>query len=280
MRIRLLAVAGIVMLASVTPTVAQDLPSTVEAEDRAVAPPPEEPSTIDKLRTYVEKRGLIERMTGGDGFYPRFGGLTTGSGLAGGAGYRTHLPGNVFADVSAVISTKNYKGFDAKARWATFWNERLELWTTFKARDYPQEDFYGFGPDSQRNQRTNYAFRGIDIGGRVAVNVFPWLKTGVDLGRLSPVIRPGHDAVLPSTELLFTDRDAPGLDEQPAFFYTRIFAEADYRDQPGNPHRGGYVRASWGSWDDRNLQRYDSAASTPKPRTSSRSPRATSSRCT
>jgi hypothetical protein len=80
---------------------------------------------------------------------------------------------------------------------------------------------------------------------------------GTEAGYFSPTLGRGTDRAFPSTELLFTDTEAPGLAAQPDFLHTTMFAEVDYRDQRGNPRSGGYYKAAYGIWDDRNLQQYD-----------------------
>src|SRR5262245_39069315 len=255
--------AAFALLAGIGPVSAQDAAPVAEvhsADAPAAEAPPDPPpkqSTLKKVRTFIKEKQAAFSGKPKDGFYPRIGGLVTGSGLAGGAGYRTHLTGDVLIDVSGVISTKNYKGVDLKGRWAAFWNDRVELWTLFEYRDLTQEDFYGLGLDSSGEARVNYAMTTTDIGGRVVTHVFPWLNAGVDVGRHKPRIGPGRDPKFLTIGDRFPDAEAPGLLAQPVFLCNTIFVEADYRDTPGNPHRGGYVRASFGKWDDRTLEQFD-----------------------
>src|SRR5688572_9063173 len=50
---------------------------------------------VDKLRSFAEEHQIVERLNGDiDGWYPRLGGMTTGSGFAFGPGYRTHVLGD------------------------------------------------------------------------------------------------------------------------------------------------------------------------------------------
>ncbi len=232
---------------------AQDTHAAPSNAEQAVpaAPRPEPSTAIEKVRDYVEKNDLVERLTSGDGVYPRFGGLTSGSGIAAGAGYRTHLTGTVFTDVSGVISTNNSKAFDAKARWATLWGNRIELWSAVAWRDLTEEDFYGVGLDTRPDMRTDYALRTTDVSGRALTHLMPRVDVGLDVGGLFPTVSRGRDEVLPATQDRFTDAEAPGLGNQPTFAYTRLFTEIDYRDKRGDPHRGGYVNAGWGVWRDR-----------------------------
>jgi outer membrane protein assembly factor BamA len=227
-------------------------------EQKAKALQPYEPKGIEKALLYIEDNRILERLSIADGWYPRIGGLTTGGGFAGGAGYRKHLfTDQLFLNTSAAISTKLYKEFLAEASYPRLWNDRIEIGTRFAWRDFPQEDFFGIGADSQLSTRTNYAYESTDVNGRVALKPLRWLRVGSEIGLLSPTIGPGTDARMPSTELVFGDADAPGLLEQPTFLYKNVFVEVDYRDQPGNARSGGLWRATYGAWNDRNLNQFD-----------------------
>jgi outer membrane protein assembly factor BamA len=231
--------------------------------DTAQAPPERAADTAEvgfvaKARRWVEEHDIIERLAPREGPYVRFGGMTTGSGLAVGAGYRRYfLDDRIFGDVSAALSTKMYKAVDARARWVQFWGDRVELWSDFRYRDYPQEDYFGPGEDSIRDNRTSYALESTDIVGRLLVKPLPWLNVGADIGYFNPNIDPGKDGNLPSIEQRFSDAEAPGLSAQPDFLHNTLFAEIDSRDNRGNPNRGGFYRVSFGTWEDVTLQSFD-----------------------
>jgi hypothetical protein len=259
----LVPVACIGLLAG--PAVAQEPDAASRAallaqirEQKAKALQPYEPKGIEKALLYIEENRIIERLSTADGWYPRIGGLTTGGGFAGGAGYRKHLFNEqLFVNTSAAISTKAYKEFVAQASYPQLLGGRLELGTNFRWRDFPQEDFFGLGPDSRLETRTNYAFESTDINGRVAFRPFRILRVGTEIGRFSPTIGPGTDPRMPPTDLVFGDREAAGLIEQPTFLYRNMFLEVDYRDQPGNARSGGLWRANYGAWDDREIGQFD-----------------------
>src|SRR6185503_175407 len=122
------AVAVIILfLLCCTPAIAQSsagdpapqpspVPSTVEsksdpAPDASGQATDQPPAVVRKVRNYIENSPIVQRLKG-DGIYPRIGGLSPGSGLAGGAGYRRHLDW-AFVDVSGAMSTKAYSGVDA-----------------------------------------------------------------------------------------------------------------------------------------------------------------------
>jgi hypothetical protein len=227
-------------------------------EQKAQVIQPPKPKGIENALLYIERHRIIERLTIADGWYPRIGGLRTGSGFAGGIGYRKHLfDDELFVNVSGAVSTKLYKSAIAQVMYPRLWNDRVEIWNNVYWHDFPQEDFFGIGRDSLLSERTNYALTTTDISARGVLNVTPWLRVGSDLGLLWPDIGPGTDPRFASLETVFTDLEAPGLTEQPSYFYKTLFVEVDYRDQPGNARSGGLWRAMYAAWNDRQLNRFD-----------------------
>jgi hypothetical protein len=163
----------------------------------------------------------------------------------------------VLVDVSGALSYKLYKAFDVRARWLQAWQDRAELWTEYTLEDFPQEHFYGIGPDTTPDTRTSYDFHGSDLRMRGEVKPMAWLKTGLIAGYLRPRIGSGHAPDFPSTEELFTDVTVPGLAAQPNFVRAEFFVDVDYRDNRGNPIAGGFYHASYGLWNDTTLHQYD-----------------------
>lgn len=214
---------------------------------------------VEKLRRIADEWRIVGRLNGEvDGWYPRLGGMTRGSGFAIGPGYRTHLFDNrILVDASTGLSIRGYKAVDTNVRWFQAFNDRVELWTDFRYQDFPQEDFFGMGPSSRLDTRTSYDFDSVDFTVRGLVRPLQWLRLGTSVGYMSPDIGPGSDRNYPSIEMLFDDVQAPGLTEQPNFLHTTFSGEVDYRDVRGNPTRGGFYRAEFGIWDDRTVQQFD-----------------------
>ena len=234
--------------------------STASAQEPAAKP---DEGLLDRLEDRAEaiadKTQILERLSGEiDGWYPRLGGMTRGSGFALGPGYRTHVAGGrLFADFSAGMSIRGYKAADANIRWLQAFDDRVELWTDVRYEDFPQEDFFGLGFGSREAARTSYNFGSTDVALRGVVTPVPWVRMGARLGYMRPDIGPGTDGRFPSIERLFTDAGAPGLVDQPGFVHTTLFGEIDYRDVRGNPRSGGVHRVSFGIWDDRTLEQFD-----------------------
>jgi hypothetical protein len=223
--------------------------SEAEAQDR--------PGFVKKVTDWAERNQIAERLSGDvDGWYPRLGGMTRGSGFSLGPGYRVHVA-DIRLDVSAGYSIKSYKAVDAKVRWLHAFGDRLELWTNYRFEDFPQEDYFGRGLRSELGTRTSYDFDSHEISAQGLFKATRWLRVGTTVGFMSPEVGPGTDSNFPSIEELFTDISAPGLAQQPDFLHTTIFADIDYRDERGNPRSGGFYRAAFGVWDDRTLEQYD-----------------------
>jgi outer membrane protein assembly factor BamA len=254
--------AALVMLGVLTTAVsaqqAQDGSAPAQAVAAAnAAPPPDEPGFVQKAKTWAEDHQILERLNGDiDGWYPRLGGMTRGGGFAFGPGYRMHV-GNVLVDLSAGVSTKTYKAADVKVRWLQAMNERFELWTNYRYEDFPQEDYFGRGLTSLRDNRTSYDFDSNQIQAIGLFKPVPWLRLGTELGYMWPDVGEGSDPNFPSIDQIFSDVEAPGLLEQPKYLHTTFFADIDYRDERGRPRDGGFYHVALGLWNDRNLEQYD-----------------------
>jgi hypothetical protein len=249
---------GLAAFASVAHAQPQPNESNASAEPRVVAEPPRrEPTLPEKVRQWADDTQIVERIGGTvEGWYPRFGGLERGGGLAGGPGYRTHVLGNVLLDLSAAISVRNYQGLDARARWLQLLDHRLELWTDAHYDTAPQARFYGAGPETSAGAQTTYRFSNNDLVARGLFHATPWLDLGVHVGYMHVAVGPGT-APYPATQQVFTEAQAPGLTRRPTFLHTGAFVDADFRDQPGNPSRGAVYHVAVGNWNDRALHQFD-----------------------
>lgn len=202
-----------------------------------------EPNALEKGLLYIEQKRVIERINQGlSGIYPRFGGFTTGSGFAFGAGIRRALPltNSWEVDLSGAASTRGYKAIDFRVRAPVLLTGRLELDGGMNWWDYTQEDYYGLG-ESALADRANYRFEGLRVNLMARYRLLRLFSVGEEVGYVRPDISPGTDTRFPSIEEEFTDEQAPGLNRQPRLVYTRTFVDLDYRDQPNNTRGGGRV---------------------------------------
>lgn len=255
-----LALLALLVTAAV-PALAQDTRRELLEQrraERAQELAPYKPGRIESAVLWIEREQLLERWTSGyDGWYPRVGSITRGGGFAGGAGYRQHLGPHVRTEVSGAISLRNYRALDVDVALPYLANRRLEIGAHAEYRFYPQQDYFGIGPDSLRGNRVSFLQEHTEVAGRAIYHPLPWLETGGEIGWLNLDVGSGRDTRFPSIEDLFSeDSGAPGLASQPDFLRTRAWVSVDYRDQPGNARSGGFYTASWGDYSDRDSGRY------------------------
>jgi len=136
-------------------------------------------------------------------------------------------------------------------------DNRIELGVHALYRHHPQEDFWGLGPDSLKDDRVSYRVNFRDYEARAIVRPVPWLEAGTRVGWLSGSIGSGTDSRFPSIEERFTDDAAPGLAVQPDYRYSELFGAVDSRDQPNNARAGGYYALTWRRYADRDFDRYN-----------------------
>ena len=241
---------------------------STRAEDRAKREAkaskliPEQRSKVETVLFKIEDDLLLERIFNPPrGIFARVGGIGEGAGFGGGAGYQFKgIPVDFRA--SAAGSSKGYFIADGSLRFPGTASEDQYTWANGpyvevygRRRDFPQEDFYGIGPDSSEDTRTNFALR--DTFGRVTGGVRKGhLTVGVNVGYLDPSVGSGTDTSMPSTDDLFDPAGVPGLDVQPSFAVVEPFLEFATIDRPLNDRAGGRYRFTFTRYTDRDLDRF------------------------
>jgi hypothetical protein len=219
-------------------------------------PATDQPTRVEKIRQRVEANPIVQRLQDSEGFYPRIGGLTQGSGFAAGGGYRKHL-GWAYIELSAAYSTKHYSGADAGMRWLQTAHKSFEIWTNLSFRNDTQDDFYGRGPGSTNADRVDFGIQSTDVAALALEHIRSWFTVGADIGYFVPEMREGEDDRQTTIGNLYTEATAPGLARQPRFIHDSVFATIDSRDAAGFPTRGGFFRTSYARWRDQTLHEFD-----------------------
>jgi hypothetical protein len=225
-------------------------------EDKAGEVRDYEPNGFERWMKFAENRAIfiIDR----EGFYPKFGSLTTGSGFAYGFGFRDRdlFNNEGTFDIWTATSTRLYWAAEARLRFPRLAGNRLMLETWASRRDYPQENFFGLGPDSNREDRSDFALRSNHFGGRAGVRPFPVALVGGALEYLTPAVGTGRNDAVPNLEDVFPPEDVPGFGDRADFLRTEAFVEIDYR-RPINPKQGGWYRLGYSNYDDRTFNLYN-----------------------
>lgn len=190
---------------------------------------PNRPDNLQRALTFIESRGLF--LVARDGFHPKLGSLTTGSGFAFGVGFRDRdlLRQHGVLELWTAASFKKYWAVEARTTFPDLAGGRVFAEAVASLREYPTESFFGLGPDSRRVDHREFALRTPEVAGRAGVRLAPKLTAGAGVGVLSPRIAAGT-----------TD-----------FVRTTGFVEVDYRE-PLNARRGGWYRLDISQFDDRD----------------------------
>lgn len=253
------ATAGITLLLAAS-TAAQTAQSRAEVlrqarEEKQRALKPYQPGGLERTMDLIEEQAIF--VLDREGFYPKLGSLTTGSGFAYGGGFRNrrlfNRQGTI--DLWAAASIKNYWAVEARTTFPELAGGRLFAEAYARRREYPQEDFFGIGPDSLRPNQTDFNLFGNIFGARAAVRPARIFGAGGGIEYLEPRIGTGKDDLLPGIESVFDDSSAPGLTRQPDYIRSIGFIEIDYR-RPKNARRGGWYRLEFSHFDDRNFDAY------------------------
>jgi Omp85 superfamily domain len=247
-------------LAAASSTFAQEPATRSESdrqqrEEKSRNVSPYEPGGFERAMHFIEEKGVF--ILGREGFYPKLGSLTTGSGFAYGAGFRDRdlLNNTGTVDLWAATSTRRYWATEARLTFPRLAHRRLHVETWAAHRDYPQEDFYGLGPDSLRSNPVSYAIQSNLFGAKVGVRPVSIVMVGAGVEYLNPKLGRGRDRRVPSVEVRFDGATAPGLGESVDYIRSMAFLEIDYRE-PKNARKGGWYRVDLSHLDDKTTGRY------------------------
>ncbi len=220
-------------------TRAEILKRAREDKQRTIAP--YEPNGLERALNAVETRVLTN--FGQDGFYPKFGSLATGSGFAFGAGYlnRRLIDREGALNLWAGASLKKYWAVQGSFDMPSLAGDWLTFGTYARHQNFPQEDFFGVGPDASRDDHTSFKIVNTMAGGRARVRPSPKLMVGGGVEYFRHDLAPGRNKDVPSIEMLFDEETAAGLGVARNFLRPYLNLEYDYR-QPRNARKGGWYR--------------------------------------
>ena len=222
-----------------------------QREEKAQQLAPPEPTGLERALLDLESGRILERvLSPPEGFYPKIGNITSGSGFSMGPGYRKPRLLGGHADFSAFAagSFKKYWMVETRLELPRLAGERLAIEAHAQRHDFPEEDFFGIGPASNRADQVTYGLKNTIVGGSAAFRPAGWFSLGGGADHLSPQIS-AYDRE-GSIARLFTDHTAPGLASQPDFLRLRAAADLNYRRPRGNPRTGGRYALEWQRFQD------------------------------
>ncbi len=242
--------------------IAQDTGADASARERAAktdeAQDADAPRAGRLARTIAWAEAKMEGSGTRDGFYPELGGLITGAGTSIGPGYRHHVFGDrAIVNASAAMSWRRYSMMQSQLVWPRLLDDRLSVGAQVKYQDFTQVNFFGVGAGSLKSQQTDYRLRDLDASGFASMRANRWLLVSGRAGVLQSVeIERGMSALYPSTTDRFNEVSAPSLTREPRYVHADVALDADTRDVPGYPSRGGRYRISAATYHDQDFSRY------------------------
>lgn len=254
--------AAMLTVFAAAPVSAQETRAEVLAQQRAQKAAqllPYQAERLEKALLWFEETDPLGKIAPHNGFFVQYGytGKPVGSGIAFGGGWRHDIFNrNARVVLEAGHSFRGYRMVLADFALPRLLDERLELGVEASHRYHPQEDFYGLGFATHRDDRVSFRFSAPAVQGRAVLKPAEWLNAGVRLARTNVSVGGGRDSRFPSIEERYTEAGAPGLTEQPDYLSTDLFATFDTRDQPGNARDGVYVGLLWRRHHDLNLDRF------------------------
>jgi hypothetical protein len=159
-------------------------------------------------------------------------------------------------DTSAAISWRAYKMAQARFELTRLAHGRLAVGTQVLWQDLTQVTFFGEGPESLEENRSEYRLKSTETVGYAVLRPIKPLAIG---GRIGWMNRPSVLAPAgtfkrgnPATEEVFPDDPVFALAEQPSYGYGEVSIAMDTRDHRGYPTTGGLYRAAWSAYSDRD----------------------------
>jgi surface antigen Omp85-like protein len=126
------------------------------------------------------------------------------------------------------------------------------LYGSYRYRDYPEEDFYGVGFDTPREDHTNFGLRDHLFEAVTGYHFSPRFAVTVRAGLLETSLGLGKDSALAQLSTRFDSLTAPGFGDPPEHVILTTGAIADLRDQLNNPHKGALFMVGLSRFEDRH----------------------------
>ena len=249
--------------ASEEPPVTREEVLRRQREEKRKTVSPYKPNRIEEQFLRIDK---AENPTIVDlnwkGFYPRVAWPSRGSGAALGARYwQRDVLGPLDVAGAAFYSWRQYQHYDLQFGLMPHkgnqipqrsWRgddlyeigdvrpgfPRFPLYATLRYRDLPQEDFYGLGPEASLDERTTYRHEETRAYMRTGIQFTKNIAWIVEGGYQWNLLGPGTASSFPTTDSQFDDKGAPGLAAPPDYVRLSTQLFVDFRDEPGNPHKG------------------------------------------
>ena len=233
------------------------------------ATPPQRVSIEKGLRTFEKAFGRFNRVKRGKGGFHFAGGdFPAGSGFGFGLGYTRRgllvegypepdRPNRVDVDIVAAYSTREYYELSSEIKYLNIGGSLVNMAFRGRYLEFPEEEFFGIGPESARKDRTNYLFRSLEGGSDLWLAPIKRFRIGGGVSYLSPSVGSGRDDRFASLEQVFGPATVSGFQErQPDYLRVDAFIDYDRRDNPLYPRAGTFLGTKFSNYRDRHLDKF------------------------
>jgi hypothetical protein len=233
--------AAALALAGTGSALAQTRAEEIASQQRARAETakPDVPSKAERFFDQAEQGKWFLGVP--RGWYPAFGSIYPGSGLAGGGGYRHYIGYDSFVDVSAMYSIASYKRVRITGSTPNHLHDRLDLSGTIEWLDAAAVPFYGLGNDSELDDRTSFRLNRTQLSGVATLHLVDWLRLSLD-GGVDDYTQKAGLGRFRSIGEVFTPDTAPLLGQHLRYVRGEASATVLWLPSPGYSRRGGLVR--------------------------------------
>ena len=219
-----------------------------ERDRKAAALEPDEPTNIEKTLTRIKDDKWVERIQAGyNGVGGRLGGLAPGGGSPRGpeSARQDLANGKLQLRSAAVFSFRNFQRYDLELR-APETRTRPVFFQGYAVRHfYPSLQYYGQGPDSEKEGRSNFLYEDMAVDGTIGRRLGKGVRIAASGGYLKVHAGRGRDRRFASIEQNFGGGLTPGLDAQPDFARVGGYLEFDRTDNRLGPRGGAYALANY-----------------------------------
>ena len=247
--------ALVVVALAVAPAAAQvSRREALEAQraEKAKALTPYQPGKLESGMLWMEDSKFTTRLFNPyEGWYVHFGGLTKGGGLGMGPGYKNWMFNEqALFHTWFVGSVRNYWFLTTELTFPKIAGGKLEVGGHGYLRYWPRERYYGLGPDVEKEDSSTFLREGWEVRGDATYKPAGWFKMGGLTAFRTERIDAGKYPGFPAIDEKYTEATAPGLTQQPDYWWSGAFIDVDYRDQKANVRSGGHFRLSYDTWED------------------------------
>jgi outer membrane protein assembly factor BamA len=217
----------------------------------------EKPSKAEQRLNWVKDSSVLERFSEGyHGLRFKVGGLAPGGGFAVGPEFirQGMFDGRMDFRAGAQGSARGYQKQDVYIGLPGFLHKKISVDFYAVRHNYPSLNYYGSGPDSNRDGRSNYRHEDTAVDATITIDLLPRLRAGGSAGYLFNNVGRGTDTRYISAEQIYT---VPGIDTQANFNRIGAFVQYDYRDFAAGPRAGGNYIAQFHRYTDRTLGQFD-----------------------